>query len=65
MLIALLAVGCGSNPPAAPPSTSAAAAACTQADGPSADAVTAEIAKLPPAPWIEVMSSHTEDCSLH
>ena len=39
--------------------------ACTQADGPSADTVAAEIAKLPSAQWNEIMSGHTADCSLH
>jgi hypothetical protein len=63
VLIGLLAVGCGAKQESAPPATSA--AGCTQADGPNADAVNAEIAKLPAAQWIEVMSSHTEDCSLH
>jgi LppP/LprE lipoprotein len=60
--LALLAVGCGYNPPA-PPVTSA--AGCTKDDGPSEDAVAAEIAKLPAAQWIEVVSGHTADCSLH
>jgi hypothetical protein len=58
----LLASGCGFNPPSAPPTTSA---ACTEADGPSDDAVSAEIAKLPAAQWIEVVSGHTADCALH
>jgi hypothetical protein len=62
MLVGLLAVGCGSNPPSAPPTTSV---GCTQADGPSADTVAAEIAKLPAADWLEVVSGHTADCSLH
>ena len=42
-----------------------ASAACTQADGPSADTVAAEIAKLPAAKWSEIVSGHTADCSLH
>ena len=40
-------------------------ATCTQADGPSADTVAAEIAKLPAAQWHETVSGHTADCSLH
>jgi hypothetical protein len=40
-------------------------ATCTQADGPSADTVAAEIAKLPAAQWHEIVSGHTADCSLH
>jgi LppP/LprE lipoprotein len=60
--LCLIAVGCGFNPPSSPPTTSA---GCTQADGPSADTVAAEIAKLPAAQWIEVVSGRTADCSLH
>jgi hypothetical protein len=62
LCLCLLAAGCGSKPQSAPPSTSA---ACTPADGPSEDTVTAEIAKLPAAPWLEVVSGNTADCSLH
>lgn len=62
LVLGLTAAGCGFKPPAAPPTTSA---ACTQADGPSADTVAAEIAKLPSAQWNEIMSGHTADCSLH
>jgi hypothetical protein len=62
VLVGLLAVGCGWSPPSPPVTTSA---GCTPADGPSADSVAAEIAKLPAAPWIEVVSGHTADCSLH
>ena len=62
LVLGLTAPGCGFKPPAAPPTTSA---ACTQADGPSADTVAAEIAKLPSAQWNEIMSGHTADCSLH
>jgi hypothetical protein len=40
-------------------------ATCTQADGPSADTVAAEIARLPAAQWHETVSGHTADCSLH
>ena len=61
-VLGLIAAGCGSKPESAPPSTPA---ACTQADGPSEDAVNAEIAKLPAAEWTEIMSDHTADCSLH
>jgi hypothetical protein len=62
LVLGLTATGCGFNPPSAPPTTSA---GCTQAEGPSADTVTAEIAKLPAAQWFEVLSGHTADCSLH
>ena len=62
LVLGLTAAGCGSKPPAAPATTSA---ACTQADGPSADTVAAEIAKLPSAQWSEIVSGHTADCSLH
>jgi hypothetical protein len=60
--LCLIGAGCGWSPPSAPPTTSA---ACTQADGPTADTVAAEIAKLPAAQWMEVVSGHTADCSLH
>jgi len=62
LVLGLTAAGCGFKPPAAPPTTSA---ACTQADGPSADTVAAEIAKLPAAQWSEIVIGHTADCSLH
>src|ERR1051325_3737610 len=62
-LALLLAAGCGTNQPSSAPTTSA--AACTKDDGPSEDTVAAEIAKLPQAPWLEIMSGHTADCSLH
>jgi hypothetical protein len=62
LVLGLIATACGFNPPSAPPTTSA---GCTQAEGPSADTVTAEIAKLPAAQWFEVLSGHTADCSLH
>jgi hypothetical protein len=62
LFLGLLAAGCGFNPPSAPPTTSA---ECTQAEGPSADTVAAEIAKLPAAQWIEILSGHTPDCTLH
>lgn len=60
--LGLLAAGCGWSPPS-PPVTSS--AGCGQADGPSADTVAAEIAKLPAAPWSEIVNGHTADCSLH
>ena len=60
--LGLIAVGCGYDPASAPPTSSA---NCTQADGPSADIVAAEIAKLPAAQWNEILSGHTADCSLH
>jgi hypothetical protein len=62
LTLGLIAAGCGFNPPSAPPTTSA---ACTKDDGPSEDTVAAEIAKLPAAPWIEVISGYTADCTLH
>ena len=61
-LLGPVAAACGSGPPGSPPTS---AAACTQGDGPSADAVAAETAKLPAAPWNEIVSGHTADCSLH
>jgi hypothetical protein len=60
--LGLLAAGCGWSPPS-PPVTSS--AGCGQADGPSADTVAAEIAKLPAAQWSEIVNGHTADCSLH
>jgi hypothetical protein len=62
MLVALLAVGCGFNPPSSPPTTSA---GCTPAEGPNEDTVAAEIAKLPAANWMEILRGHTADCTLH
>jgi hypothetical protein len=62
LTVGLVAAGCGWSPPAPPPTSSA---ACGPADGPGPDTVAAEIAKLPAAPWIEVVSGHTADCSLH
>jgi LppP/LprE lipoprotein len=62
LTLGLIAVGCGWSPPSAPPTNSA---SCTQADGPSADTVAAEIAKLPAAQWLEILRGHTADCSLH
>jgi hypothetical protein len=60
--LGLIAVGCGYDPASAPPTSSA---NCTQTDGPSADTVAAEIAKLPAAQWHEIVSGHTADCNLH
>lgn len=62
LTLGLIAVGCGWSPPSAPPTTSV---SCTQADGPSADTVAAEIAKLSAAQWLEILRGHTADCSLH
>jgi len=62
LTLGMIGVGCGWSPPSPPPTSSA---ACTPADGPSADTVAAEIAKLPAAPWIEMVSGHTADCTLH
>jgi hypothetical protein len=58
----LMATGCGWSPPGPPPTSSS---TCTPADGPSADTVAAEIAKLPTAQWNEVVNGHSADCSLH
>ena len=57
-----MTAGWSHNPPSSAPTTSA---ACTKDDGPSEETVTAEIAKLPKADWLEIMSGHTADCSLH
>lgn len=61
--LGLIAVGCGWNPPAPP--TPTAAAECTEAQGPSEDAIQSEIKKLPPADWQEVVRGKTADCTLH
>ena len=60
--LGLIAAGCGWRPPGSPPTSSA---TCTQAAGPSADTVAAEIAKLPAAQWSEIVSGHAADCGLH
>ena len=61
--IALIGAGCGWSPPSAPPTSSA---ACTQADGPPADAVAKQITQLPPGgQWRETSRGHTADCQLH
>jgi hypothetical protein len=62
LVLCSIAAGCGFNPPAPPTSS---AAACTEAEGPSADTVATEIAKLPAAEWTEVVNGHTADCGLH
>jgi LppP/LprE lipoprotein len=62
LFLGLIAAGCGFSPPGSAPTTMA---ACTQADGPSADTVAAENAKLPAAQWSEIVSGHTADYSLH
>jgi hypothetical protein len=60
--LVVTAAGCGWSPPSSSPTTSA---GCTPAEGPSADTVAAETAKLPAAQWNEIVSGHTADCSLH
>ena len=60
--LSLAAAGCGWSPPGGSPTTSV---ACTKDDGPTADTVSAEIAKLPSAQWSEIVRGHTADCSLH
>jgi hypothetical protein len=62
-VLGLFATGCSSSPTSAPPTTTS--AACTKDNGPSEDAVNAEIAKLPAAEWNEIMSDHAADCRLH
>ncbi|KWX22281.1 lipoprotein LppP [Mycolicibacterium wolinskyi] len=64
--LGFLAVGCGWSPPSAPPPKPD---TCTPADGPAADTVAQEIAKLP-APkagseWIKVNEGHTSNCRLY
>ena len=62
LFLGLIAAGCGWKPPGSPPTSSA---TCTQAAGPSADTVAAEIAKLPAGQWSEIVSGHAADCGLH
>ena len=62
LFLGLTAAGCGWSPPGGSPTTSV---SCTKDDGPGADTVAAEIAKLPAAQWSEIVSGHTADCSLH
>lgn len=64
--IGLLAVGCGWKPSSAPPPKPD---TCAPTDGPSADAVADQIAKLP-APeagrqWTQIGSGHTSNCRLY
>ena len=63
--LGFLAVGCGWTPGSAPPPKPD---TCTPADGPSADTVASEIAKLP-APeageWSQVRDGHTSNCRLY
>ncbi|MFG1932250.1 LppP/LprE family lipoprotein [Mycobacterium sp. NPDC048908] len=61
-LACLFIAGCGADQQSSSPTTTP---GCTPADGPTDDTVSAEIAKLPAAPWIEVVRGHTDDCSLH
>lgn len=66
-LIAVFAAGCGWNPPSGSPPTSA--AACAPGDAPTAETVTAELAKIP-APagggeWHESARGQTGDCQLN
>lgn len=61
-VLGLVTAGCGWSPPAPTTTTSA---GCTPADGPSAETIAAEIAKLPAAQWTEIVNGHTADCSLH
>jgi len=63
--VAVLAVGCGWSPPSAPPTK---ADSCTAAEGPTADTVNYELAKLPPragAQWKETARGHTTNCRLY
>lgn len=61
-VLGLVTAGCGWSPPAPTTTTSA---GCTPADGPSAETIAAEIAKLPAAQWTEIVNGHAADCSLH
>ncbi|MCT7660338.1 LppP/LprE family lipoprotein [Mycobacterium deserti] len=62
LLCALFCVGCGWSPPSASPTTSV---ACTPADGPTADAISDEINRLPAGQWREASRGHAADCRLH
>jgi hypothetical protein len=63
LALGIIATACGWSPPPAAPTTSV---ACTPADGPTADAVAAEVGKLPKGPaWQEVSRGHAADCRLH
>lgn len=63
--VGLVAAGCGWSPPSAPPPK---ADTCAPSDGPSADTVAQQIAKLP-APkqgeWKQVKDGHTSNCRLY
>ena len=63
--MALVAAGCGWSPPSAPPTK---ADTCTAAEGPTADTVNYELAKLPAragAQWKETARGHTTNCRLY
>ncbi|MGE0220835.1 LppP/LprE family lipoprotein [Mycolicibacterium sp.] len=57
--LAALMTGCGWSPPPAPPTSTV-----DCGPGPTQDAVTAEFALLPEAPWREVSRGNTPDCAL-
>ncbi|WP_454790899.1 LppP/LprE family lipoprotein [Mycolicibacterium lutetiense] len=64
--VGLLAVGCGWSPSSAPPPKPD---TCAPSDGPSADTVEDQIAKLPaPAAgkeWTQIGTGHTSNCRLY
>lgn len=60
--LTVLAAGCGWSPSSAPPPQPN---TCTAADGPAADTVTAELARVAPGqPWRELDRGNTTDCTL-
>ena len=65
-VMAMIAAGCGWSPPSAPPTK---ADTCTAAEGPTADTVNHELAKLPALPggeqWKETARGHTTNCRLY
>ena len=62
VLSVLIVAACGWSPPSSPPPQ---ANTCTPADGPSADAVTAEITKVSGGqPWQELDRGNTTNCAL-
>ena len=62
-LLAFVTAGCGWSPPSAEPPP---ASTCTADDGPAADVVAAEIAKLPGGTqWRETARGNTGDCKLY